>query len=89
MLKIKISPASRSSTTKPGCAIVKNMPWDYTKEEYEKQAKADPVWHLERLINHDFAEEKIDRALLEKHLPELHIPEDARAFLELILWNKY
>lgn len=69
--------------------IVRTMPWDYTEEEYQKQAKADPIWHLERLINHGFGEEKIDRALLKKHLPELNIPEDARAFLELILWNKY
>lgn len=64
------------------------MPWDYTEEEYRKQAAADPVWHLERLINYGFGEEKIDRALLERYLPQLKIPEDRRKFLELLLWNK-
>ncbi len=64
------------------------MTWDYTKTEYEKQAKADPVWHLERIINHGFGKEKIDPKLLEKYLDKLKIPEDRRAFLELLLWNK-
>ena len=63
------------------------MAWDYTKEEYEKQAKADPVWHLERVIN-EAREERLDRKLLERYLPELNIPADRRAFLELLLWNK-
>lgn len=64
------------------------MPWDYTKEEYEKQKKADPVWHLERLINYGLGKEKIDRKLLERHLPKLKISEQRRDFLELLLWNK-
>ena len=64
------------------------MPWDYTKIEYEKQAKADPRWYLERLINYGLDDEKIDVELLNKFLPELKITEDRRAFLELILWNK-
>lgn len=68
------------------------MPWDYTKIEYEKQKKADPVWHLERLINFDLANdatgEKLDPEELKKYLPKLKIPENRRIFLELILWNK-
>lgn len=64
------------------------MAWDYAKEEYNKQAKADPVWHLERLINYGLGEERIDRKLLEKHLHELKIPDDRRIFLELLLWDK-
>ncbi len=64
------------------------MTWDYTKIAYEKQAKADPVWHFERLINYGLGKEKIDRKLLEKYLPLLKIPEDRRVFLELLLWNK-
>lgn len=63
------------------------MTWDYTKTEYEKQAKSDPRWHLERIINGQ-DEGKINRKLLEKYLPELKISEDRRAFLELLLWNK-
>ncbi len=64
------------------------MAWDYDKEEYAKQMEKDPVFRLERLINFGLGEEKIDRALLEKYLPKLKIPENRRAFLELLLWNK-
>ena len=62
--------------------------WDYTKTEYEKQAAADPIWKLERLINYVLGEEKIDRELLKRFLPKLRIPENRRDFLELLLWNK-
>ena len=64
------------------------MVWDYGKKEYEKQAKADPVWALERQINYGLNGKKINRKLLEKHLKDLKIPENRRAFLELLLWNK-
>lgn len=62
------------------------MTWDYQAIEAEKQAKADPKWALERQIL--YGEGKINRALLERYLPELNIPENRRAFLELLLWNK-
>jgi len=64
------------------------MPWDYRKEKYDRQAATDPVWYLERLIRHDLGNNKIDRLLLIKHFSELNIPEDRKAFLELLLWNK-
>lgn len=64
------------------------MPWDYTKDEYHKQAKSDPIWHLERLINNGLGDEKLDKKLLKKYLPKLRIPDDRRAFLELLVWNK-
>lgn len=64
------------------------MTWDYSEEAYKRQAAADPVWHLERLINYGLGDEKLNRALVEKYLPQLKIPEDRRIFLELILWNK-
>lgn len=64
------------------------MPWDYTKTEYDKQAAADPKWHLERLINYGLNGEKLNRRLLERYLPELKIPANRREFLELILWGK-
>lgn len=63
------------------------MPWDYSKKEYQKQEKADPIWKLERLINYGLKGEKLDKTLLKKHLSKLQIPEDRRAFLELLLWN--
>jgi hypothetical protein len=64
------------------------MTWDYTQAAYEKQAKQDPVWHLERLINYGLNGEKLDRSLLEKHFDELKIPEQRKDFLALLLWNK-
>lgn len=64
------------------------MTWDYPQLDYEKQAKADEKWRLERLINYGLENEKLDRDKLTKYLAELDIPEDRRAFLEFILWNK-
>lgn len=64
------------------------MVWDYKKSEYKKQAEKDPIWHLERLINYGLNGEKINKALLEKYLPQLKIPQNRRDFLELLLWNK-
>jgi hypothetical protein len=62
--------------------------WDYHPTEYEKQAAADERWHLERLINYGLGKEKLHREALERHLKDLNIPEDRRAFLELLLWDK-
>ncbi|KKT28319.1 hypothetical protein A3G55_02515 [Candidatus Giovannonibacteria bacterium RIFCSPLOWO2_12_FULL_44_25] len=62
--------------------------WDYDKKAYEKQKRADPIWHLERLINYGLDGEKIDREALKQYLPRLRIPEDRRVFFELLLWNK-
>ena len=65
------------------------MSWDYDKTAYQKQAKADILWRLERLINYGETEgEKISVALIKKYLPALKIPDNRRAFLELILWDK-
>lgn len=65
------------------------MAWDYKKTEYEKQAKADKKWRLERLINYGLGDEKLPRGLLIKYLEELNIDDDRRAFLRLLLWNKF
>ena len=65
-----------------------NMVWDYDDEEYKKQAQADPGWKLERLINYGLNGEKLNRKELEQYLPQLKIPDNRRAFLELLLWNK-
>ena len=68
--------------------IIVSVTWDYDPTEYQKQAETDERWHLERLITHGIGKEKIRRAVLEKYLKELRIPEDRRAFLELLLWDK-
>jgi len=64
------------------------MTWDYDKTEYQKQAKADEKWHLERLINYGLNNKKLKGKLLKKYLPELNIPDDRRAFFELLIWDK-
>ncbi len=64
------------------------MPWDYSKKAYKKQAKADPRWQLERAICYGLEGKKLNKVLLKKHLHELKIPEDRKAFLELLLWGK-
>jgi hypothetical protein len=68
--------------------MIARVTWDYDPTEYEKQAAADVRWHLERLINYGLGKEKIKRELLEQYLYDLNIPEDRRAFLELLLWDK-
>lgn len=64
------------------------MSWDYQQSEYKKQAKTDPIWYLERLINYGLKGVKINKETLMKYLPQLKIPENRRIFLELLLWNK-
>lgn len=61
------------------------MAWDYDKKAFLAQAKKDPVWHLERLINYGLGNKKIDKKLLKKYLGKLNIPPNRRAFLKLIL----
>lgn len=65
------------------------MTWDYDKTEYEQQADFDEVWRLERLIKYGPERgEKINKETLRKNWPKLKIPDDHRAFLELLLWNR-
>jgi hypothetical protein len=52
------------------------------------QANADPRWNLERLINYGLGAERLNRKLLARYLHELKIPDERRAFLELLIWNK-
>lgn len=61
------------------------MAWDYDKKAFLAQAKKDPVWHLERLINYGLGKKKIDKKLLKKYLAKLNIPPQRRTFLKLIL----
>jgi len=64
------------------------MTWDYDTTEYKKQAQVDPKWGLERQINYGLGDEKLDRGMLKNHLKDLKIPDERRAFLELLVWNK-
>ena len=64
------------------------MTWDYTKTEYEKQAKKDPVWELERLINYGLGKEKIDKKNLKNIWPNLKFPMTAGLFLNCFCGTK-
>lgn len=58
--------------------------WDYD----QRTLMDDDVgqrWKLERQILYGLGDEKLDEALLRKHLPYLNIPEDRRYFLMLVL----
>ena len=61
------------------------MTWDYTKIEYDKQANADPLWELERLINYGLRDKRLNARLLKQHLGQLHIPPQRKRFLALLL----
>ncbi|MEK7560777.1 MAG: hypothetical protein AAB539_02360 [Patescibacteria group bacterium] len=63
------------------------MAWDYKEEEYNKQAAADPVWKLERLILYGLRGQRLDRDLVKRHLNELKIPPERRMLLELLLYG--
>lgn len=65
------------------------MTWDYKDDQYKKQAAADPVWKLERMINYGLNGEKLNKKLLVKHFDEIKIPEERRSFLKLLLWGSW
>ena len=64
------------------------MTWDYDEKNYSVQATSDPVWRLERLIKSAGKGVRFKKSDLVKHLSELKIPENRRAFLELLVWNQ-
>jgi len=64
------------------------MTWDYNKSEAEKQATADPLWKYEHMLQFGVGDERISCDEIRKVLNHLHISDDRRAFLELLIWNK-
>jgi hypothetical protein len=56
--------------------------WDYPKQN---NAKDDDKWRLEQMLTYGQGKEKIDKNILKKHFHDLHIPENTRAFYELLL----
>lgn len=59
--------------------------WDYPKV---RKTRANKTWWLERLLTHGLGCTRIRKAELKRALPRLHIPDDTRAFLELLIWKK-
>ena len=59
--------------------------WDYPRNNNQQ---TDEIWRLERLLWYGIGNEKINRAVLEQNFNTLHIPDNTKAFLELLLWNK-
>ena len=58
--------------------------WDYDRQTLTHD-EAGERWALERAILYGLGGEKLDAALLRKHLSSLNIPDDRRYFLTLIL----
>lgn len=58
--------------------------WDYPKNNPPQ----DNVWRLERLLTYGLNGEKLNEKELKTYLPKLKIPDNTRAFLELLLWEK-
>ena len=62
--------------------------WDYQNlENLDLTDKNQAIWYLERLINYGLGEQKLQKEMLEKYLPELKITDNTRLFLELILYG--
>ena len=59
--------------------------WDYPKQV---NMRKDDKWRLERLLTYGFGEEKVDREELKRNFNELKIPDNTKAFFELLLWDK-
>jgi len=59
--------------------------WDYPQKD---DMKKDDKWFLQWLLMYGFGGEKVDKDILKKYFREINIPENTRAFFELLLWNK-
>lgn len=65
------------------------LTWDqYNLDGLDLTDENQAVWYLERMIKYGLGEAKIERDLLERFFQKLQIPENTRAFFELLLWNK-
>lgn len=64
------------------------MFWDYTKKAVKQQAKRDPLWEMQRLLEYGLGKKKLKASQMKKHFKQLRLPENRRAFLELLLWGK-
>lgn len=62
--------------------------WDYDQAAVNKQAAADPLWKYEHMLQFWTGDERISCTELRKVLDKLHISDDRRAFLELLVWDK-
>lgn len=59
--------------------------WDYPKI---KKTRANKMWFLERLLTYGLGHTRVRKAEVKRALPRLRIPDDTRAFLELLIWKK-
>ena len=62
--------------------------WSVDLKELNKYPKQAIIWKLEQIINFGLNGEKIDRLLLKKYWPKLHIDPARKKFLKLLLWPK-
>ena len=63
--------------------------WSTDTKRLQNVPEKYTIWKLEQQLNYGLSEgEKIERILLEKYLPILHIDNDTRNFFEFILYDK-
>lgn len=62
--------------------------WDYNLKNIDERDEKFIIWKLERLVNYGLGGEKIDAKLLKKYFTKIKMPENTKAFLELLLWKK-
>ena len=63
--------------------------WSTNTQSLQADPERYTIWKLEQQLHYGLSEgEQIERSLLEKYLPLLHIDQDTRQFLEFILYDK-
>ncbi len=58
--------------------------WDYPKDG----ELVDERWRMERLLTYGLGGEKLNAEMVKRYVNDIKIPDDTRAFIELLLWNK-
>lgn len=62
--------------------------WDYNLKDVDEENEQFIIWKLERQLCYGPRGEKLDEKLLRKYFHKVKMPENTRAFLELLLWKK-
>lgn len=63
--------------------------WDYKlPKNWKPKTDQEWTWYLERQINYGPGGDKLDRKQLKKYFNKIKMTDNARAFLELLLWGK-
>jgi hypothetical protein len=61
--------------------------WDYDKKQIQNTTKG-IRFQLERMINFGTNGKRINKTILKKHFPFLHLDPKKKEFLKFLLWNQ-